>query len=85
MLQVLRPDGSASFCALERVTSTLGGRSGTFVLQDTGELAPDGRVSGSWFVVPGSGSGALTGLRGEGGFEATLGEHAEAHLDYWFA
>ena len=84
MLQVLRADGSASFCALERVTGSLGGRSGSFVLQDTGDLTSDGQVTGSWFVVPGSGTGDLGGLRGEGGFDAKLGEHAAATLAYWF-
>jgi Protein of unknown function (DUF3224) len=41
-------------------------------------------VSGTWFVVPGSGTGELTGLRGEGGFTANLGEGADVTLDYWF-
>jgi hypothetical protein len=41
-------------------------------------------VKGDWFVVPGSGTGELAGLRGEGGFEAALGEHASITLDYWF-
>jgi hypothetical protein len=85
MLQVLRPDGSATFCALERVTGTLAGRAGTFVLQDAGELAADGRVAGTWFVVPGSGTGELNGLCGDGGFDAQLGAHASAVLNYWFA
>jgi hypothetical protein len=84
MLQVLHGDGSASFCALERVSGTVAGRSGTFVLQDSGLLAADGHVVGRWFVVPGSGTGDLAGLRGEGGFDAQLGQHAQAHLDYWF-
>jgi hypothetical protein len=84
MLQVLHADGSASFCALERVDGTLAGRRGTFVLQDTGELAADGHVVGTWFVVAGSGTGELGGLRGEGGFDAQLGQHAEARIDYWF-
>jgi uncharacterized protein DUF3224 len=84
MLQVLRSDGSALFCALERVSGTLAGRAGTFVLQDTGELAVDGHVVGSWFVVAGSGTGELAGLRGEGGFDAQLGQHAKARIDYWF-
>jgi Protein of unknown function (DUF3224) len=84
MLQVLRGDGSASFCALERVCGTLAGRRGTFVLQDTGKLDTDGHVVGSWFVVPGSGTGELAGIRGEGGFDAQLGQRAQAHIDYWF-
>ena len=82
-LQAGRADGSASFVGIERVTGTLAGREGTFLLQDAGTV--DGSiVSGDWFVVPGSGTGQLTGLRGEGGFRANLGEGAQVHLDYWF-
>jgi len=82
-LQAARADGSASFVGIERITGTVGGRQGTFLLQDTGTVA-DGIVSGDWFVVPGSGTGGLAGLRGEGGFRANLGEGAQVHLDYWF-
>ena len=82
-LQAGRADGSASFVGIERVTGTVGGRQGTFLLQDAGTV--DGAiVSGEWFVVPGSGTDGLTGLRGEGGFSANLGEGAQVHLDYWF-
>jgi hypothetical protein len=82
-LQAGRADGSASFAGIERVTGTLAGRAGTFLLQDAGTV--DGSiVSGNWFVIPGSGTGQLTGLRGEGGFRANLGEGAQVHLDYWF-
>lgn len=83
MLQVLRADGSASFCALERVTGTFDGRRGTFVLQDAGVLDAGGRVTGTWSVVPESATGELAGLRGEGGFEAALGQHAAATLTWW--
>jgi len=41
-------------------------------------------VSGTWFVVPGSGTGELRGLRGEGGFKAELGQRADITPDYWF-
>jgi hypothetical protein len=82
-LQAAHADGSASFVGIERVTGSLGGREGTFLLQDMGTV--DGNlVRGDWFVVPGSGTGGLSGLRGEGGFRASLGENAQAHLDYWF-
>ena len=84
LLQVLRADGSASFVAIERVTATLAGRSGSFVLQDAGTLAADGVVDGDWFVVAGSATGELSGLRGTGGFRAKVGERAEGHLDYSF-
>jgi hypothetical protein len=82
-LQAAGPDGAASFVGIERVTGTLAGRAGTFLLQDAGTVA-DNIVSGDWFVVPGSATGDLTGLRGDGGFRANLGEGAEVYLDYWF-
>jgi hypothetical protein len=82
-LQTLRADGSASFCGIERVTGKLAGRTGSFLLQDAGTVAGN-LVTGTWFVVPGSTSGELNGLRGEGGFEAELGQNARWTLDYWF-
>jgi hypothetical protein len=84
MLQALRPDGSATFVGHERVTASLSGRAGTFVFQDAGTLSPTGDVDGAWSVVPGSGAGELTGLRGEGSFTAAVGERAAITLDYWF-
>ena len=82
-LQAARGDGSASFVGIERVTGQLARRRGTFLLQDAGTVQ-DQIVSGDWFVIPGSGTGELAGLRGEGGFRANLGESAQVHLDYWF-
>lgn len=82
-LQALGADGSASFCGIERFSGALGGMHGTFLLQDSGTV--DGQsVRGTWFVVPGSGTGELTGLRGDGGFEADLGAGAHVWLDYRF-
>ena len=82
-LQAGRADGSASFVGIERVTGSVGGRTGTFLLQDAGTVQGN-VVSGDWFVIPDSGTGQLTGLRGDGGFRANLGESAQVHLDYWF-
>ena len=82
-LQAARADGSASFVGIERVTGELSGRRGTFLLQDAGTVR-DNIVSGDWFVIPGSGTDELAGLRGEGGFRANLGQDARVHLDYWF-
>jgi hypothetical protein len=82
-LQSAGADGAASFVGIERVTGELGGRRGSFLLQDAGTVQ-DAIVSGDWFVIAGSGTGELAGLRGEGGFRANLGEGAEVHLDYWF-
>lgn len=82
-LQVMRPDKSASLVSLQRFTGTLGGRAGTFVLQGS-ETVEHGKIRAKWFVVPGSGTGDLAGLRGEGGFEGTFGKGSEGTLDYWF-
>jgi hypothetical protein len=82
-LQVARADGSASFVGIERVTGTVAGKEGTFILQDAGTVEGN-VVSGEWFVVPGSGTGGLVGLRGTGGFRANLGEGAQVHIDHWF-
>src|SRR5256885_14754050 len=51
-LQAARADGSASFVGIERVSGTVGGRVGSFLLQDTGTVAGN-IVSGDWFVIPG--------------------------------
>jgi Protein of unknown function (DUF3224) len=82
-LQTARGEDEASFVGVERVSGRIGDKSGTFVLQDQGTLKGT-TVSGTWFVVPGSGTGELQGLRGEGGFEAELGQRADITLDYWF-
>lgn len=82
-LQTAGSESEASFVGVERVTGSIGGKTGTFVLQDQGTLEGT-TVSGIWFVVPGSGTGQLRGLRGEGGFQAELGQGADITLDYWF-
>jgi hypothetical protein len=82
-LQAAFADGSASFVGVERISGTLAGKRGTFLLQDQGTVEGS-VVSGEWFVVPGSATGELAGLRGTGGFTANLGEGANVWLDYWF-
>ena len=82
-LQVLRDDRSASMVSVQRFCGKLGGRQGTFVLQGS-EIVEHGRIKATWFVVPGSGTGELAGLRGEGGFEVEFGKGSDGTLDYWF-
>jgi Protein of unknown function (DUF3224) len=69
--------------SLQRFRGKLDGRAGTFVLQGQ-EIVEDGTVKGTWFVVPGSGTGDLARLRGEGGFEGDFGKGSRATLHYWF-
>ena len=82
-LQVLRDDRSASLVSMQRFRGKLDGRIGTFVLQGS-EIVENGRIKATWFVVPGSGTGDLSGLRGEGGFEGQFGKGSHGTLDYWF-
>jgi hypothetical protein len=68
------------YSALELVTGTLAGRTGSFVLQHSG-VVDDGAPSPSGVVLPGTGTGELAGLRG-----TLMIEHDESgpvlHLDY---
>ena len=82
-LQILRDDKSASLVSVQRFRGRLGGRQGTFVLQGS-EVVENGKIKAQWFVVPGSGTGELSGLRGEGGFEGDFGKGSNGTLDYWF-
>jgi hypothetical protein len=72
-LQILRDDHSASLVSVQRFRGKLGGRQGTFVLQGS-EIVENGKIKATWFVVPGSGTRDLSGLRGEGGFEGDFGK-----------
>jgi hypothetical protein len=82
-LQVLRDDHSASLVSVQRFRGKLGGRQGTFVLQGS-EIIENGKIKATWFIIPGSGTGDLSGLRGEGGFEGSFGKGSDGTLDYWF-
>ncbi|MFD4987466.1 DUF3224 domain-containing protein [Streptomyces sp. NPDC058374] len=75
-------EGAAvTFIGVEHITTTLAGRSGSFVLRHEGEFA-DGTVKADLTVVPGSGSGELAGLTGSGSFVMHMGKPAEWTLDY---
>jgi hypothetical protein len=81
--QTERPVHSASLVSVQRFREKLGGRQGTFVLQGQ-EIVENGKIKTTWFVVPGSGTGGLSGPRGEGGFEDEFGKRSDGTLDYWF-
>lgn len=82
-LMVYRSDGKASFVGLERVTGSVAGKSGSFVLQRTG-IFEDGQAKESYTVVPGSGTGELRGLRGEGKTSVGHGMEHPFMLNYEF-
>ena len=64
-LMMYRSDGSAAFVGLERVVGRIGDRSGSFVLQRTG-VFEGGQAKESYSVIPGSATGGLQGLQGDG-------------------
>ena len=67
--------GSAGYVALERVTGTLKGRSGSFVLQHSGTMA-HGESQLSVTVVPDSGTGKLVGIAGKMTIIVAAGKHS---------
>jgi hypothetical protein len=83
-LLTYRPDGTARFVGLQRVTGAIGDRKGSFVLETTGDF--DGKVA-TWdaAVIDGSATGDLAGLTGHGTFGAPHGPNAEFELEYSFA
>ncbi|SIO57096.1 Protein of unknown function [Singulisphaera sp. GP187] len=66
--------GSAGYVAIERVTGTLLGRSGSFVLQHSGTMSNSAQQL-AITVVPDSGSGQLVGLAGKMGINIAEGKH----------
>ncbi len=66
--------GSAAYVAIEHVTGTLNGRSGTFVLQHSGTMTR-GAQHLTITVVPDSGTGQLAGLAGKMSIKIADGKH----------
>jgi hypothetical protein len=67
--------GSAGYVAIERITGTLEGRSGSFVFQHSGTLTR-GAPQQSITVVPDSGTGQLVGLAGQMTINIAEGKHS---------
>ncbi|HEY0158439.1 MAG TPA: DUF3224 domain-containing protein [Thermoanaerobaculia bacterium] len=67
--------GSAGYVAMERVSGTLHGRRGTFVLQHSGTMTR-GAQSLSVTVVPDSGTEELAGLSGKMNIVIAEGKHS---------
>jgi hypothetical protein len=89
-LRIERSDGTGLLTCYERITGTLDGRKGSFLLEATGFTDQHRHVHGRWEVIPNSGTGQLSGLRGYAAFAATpdtaskTGWSADTSLTYWF-
>jgi hypothetical protein len=66
--------GSAGYVAIERVTGTLHGRKGSFVLQHTGTMTR-GKAELTVSVVPDSGTAGLKGIAGKMTIDIADGKH----------
>lgn len=67
--------GSAGYVAIEKVSGTLNGRTGTFILQHTATMTR-GVPQLSITVVPDSGTGQLVGLSGKMFINLSEGKHS---------
>lgn len=67
--------GSAGYVAIERVSGTLSGRRGTFLLQHTGTM-DRGTSHLAISVIPDSGTDELLGLAGTMTIDVSGGKHA---------
>ena len=67
-------EGSMAYVALEKVTGTLAGKLGSFVLQHASQMVR-GKPFQSIRVVPDSGTDELLGLEGEMQIDIRDGEH----------
>ena len=73
--------GSAGYVAIERVTGTLGGKRGSFILQHTGTM-DRGTPQLVITVVPDSGTEELAGLRGTMTIDVAAGGAHSYVLEY---
>ena len=83
-LMMYRSDGSAVVVGLERVVGRIGGKAGTFVLQRIG-VFEGGQAKETYSVVPGSATGELAGLVGQGRSAVGHGMEHPFALDYELA
>ncbi len=82
MLTGITPDtGAMSYVAIERVTASIDGKSGTFVFTHKATMMKGNAASGAMdvLVVPNSGTGQLTGLSGSLKIDITGNVH---HYDF---
>jgi hypothetical protein len=76
-------DGTVKFVGLEVVTGSVGGRTGSVVIQHDGAFV-GARARSDWLFVPGSGTGELISLHGSGSFESVDDQNVNSSFIYTF-
>ena len=69
------PSTSGGYVAMERVTGTLAGRKGSFSAMQLGSMQTGTAPQMTMQIVPGSGTGDLSGLHGTMTIAITGGQH----------
>ncbi len=83
-LMLYRPDKTARFVGLQRITGSVGSRQGSFVA--TAEGDHDGTGSKITFaIIPGSGTGQLAGISGKGRLITEGGPKGSYEMEYTLA
>ena len=76
--------GNAGYVAIERVTGTLSGHTGSFALMHMASMSSGFAPQMTVMVAPGSGTGELAGIYGTFTITIAAGKHSYG-LDYAFA
>jgi hypothetical protein len=84
LLTATAESGTAVYLALDRIRGRLDGREGSFVLHHRGVLSA-GRAEIDGAIVPGSGTGELKGITGQGAITVDRDGTHRLTLEYEFA
>ena len=80
-LMLYRADKTAHFVGLQRISGSVGGRTGAFVASAEGDHDGTGSTI-SFSIIPGSGTEGLAGISGTGSLVAKGGPKGTYELDY---
>lgn len=76
-----QPDGTATFIGLQQINGAIGEKTGSFALEQNGFF--DGKeAKGTCVIKPGTGTGELSNLKGEGEFSAPIGKLGSLKLSF---
>jgi len=77
MTMAMAPGDSAAYVGFDRLEVTVGGRRGSFVIRHNASMHAGGGDA-AWDIVPGSGTGELSGIRGT----STVAKDADGNHTY---
>ena len=80
-LMIAKSEGGGGYVGHDVITGALRGKSGSFVFQHAGLMGPEG-ITNTGTIVPGTGTGELAGITGEGTMLADDQGNHTLTLDY---